>query len=73
MDTTKLDGRDHVTSWSESKKGKNFGMYVTTTPGLSEQELAETFDVWQMNMINCCRFELTFLPIEGENPKLGLF
>jgi len=37
---------------------------VTTTPGLSEKELAETFDIWQLNMLNCCNFELTFLPIE---------
>ena len=33
MDTTKLDGRDHITTWSESKKGQQFGMYVTTKPG----------------------------------------
>lgn len=114
MDTTKMDGRDHVTTWSESKKGKQMGqgsiqlildqmsvdhslwsiglttfrpessgpsysliqffqfqqyipkigLYVTTTPGLSEKELAETFDIWQLNMLNCCNFELTFLPIE---------
>ena len=38
---------------------------MTTTPGLSEKELAETFDIWQLNMLNCCNFELTFLPIEG--------
>ena len=25
MDTTKMDGRDHVTTWSESKKGKQMG------------------------------------------------
>ena len=37
---------------------------MTTTPGLSEKELAETFDIWQLNMLNCCNFELTFLPIE---------
>ena len=35
MDTTKLDGRDHVTTWSESNKGKNFGLYVTIVPGSS--------------------------------------
>ena len=28
--------------------------------------MAETFDIWQLNMINCCQFELTFLPIEGD-------
>ena len=33
MDTTKLDGRDHVTTWSESNKGKQFGLYVTIVPG----------------------------------------
>ena len=37
---------------------------MTTTPGLSEKELSETFDIWQLNMLNCCNFELTFLPIE---------
>lgn len=66
MDTTKLDGRDHVTTWSESKKGQQLGLYVTVVPGMTEQEMAETFDVWQLNMINCCQFELTFLPIEGD-------
>jgi len=65
MDTRKLDGRDHVTTWSESKKGQQFGLYVNTVDGLSEDEYATLFDVWQMNMINCCNFELTFLPIEG--------
>ena len=25
MDTTKMDGRDHVTTWSESKKGQQMG------------------------------------------------
>ena len=34
MDTTKLDGRDHVTTWSESKKGQQLGLYVTVVPGL---------------------------------------
>ena len=33
MDTTKLDGRDHVTTWSESKKGQQLGLYVTVVPG----------------------------------------
>lgn len=66
MDTTKLDGRDHVTTWSESKKGQQLGLYVTVVPGLTEEQMAETFDIWQLNMINCCQFELTFLPIEGD-------
>ena len=65
MDTTKLDGRDHITTWSESKKGQQFGMYVTTKPGLTQDELTVLFDIWQMNMLNCCNFELQFLPIEG--------
>ena len=65
MDTTKLNGRDHITTWSESKKGQQFGMYVTTKPGLSDGDLATLFDIWQMNMLNCCQFELQFLPIEG--------
>jgi hypothetical protein len=29
---------------------------------LSEEELKKLFDLWQMSMINCCDFELTFLP-----------
>lgn len=33
MDTRKLDGRDHVTTWSESKKGQQFGLYVNTVDG----------------------------------------
>ena len=32
---------------------------------MSEDERATLFDVWQMNMINCCNFEITFLPLEG--------
>ena len=28
--------------------------------------MLETFDLWQSNMKNCCQFELTFLPIEGD-------
>jgi len=64
MDTRKLDGRDHITTWSEAKKGQQLGMYVNTVPGLSEEELKNLFDLWQMNMINCCNFELTFLPLE---------
>ena len=32
------------------------GLYVTTTPGLSEKELAETFDIWQLKMFNYCNF-----------------
>ena len=35
MDTTKLDGRDHVTTWSESKKGQQLGLYVTVVEGQS--------------------------------------
>lgn len=31
---------------------------------MTPPERAELFDVWQMNMINCCRFELRFLPLE---------
>ena len=33
MDTRKLDGRDHITTWSEAKKGQQLGMYVNTVPG----------------------------------------
>ena len=33
MDTSKLDGRDHVTTWSQSKKGQQFGLYVNTVEG----------------------------------------
>jgi len=33
MDVKKLDGRDHITTWSESKKGQQFGLYVETVPG----------------------------------------
>lgn len=65
MDTTKLDGRDHLTTWSEAKKGKQLGMYVQTVDGLSEEDKKVLFDIWQRNMINCCNFELTFLPLEG--------
>jgi len=64
MDISKLDGRDHVTTWSQSKKGQQFGLYVNVVEGLSENDREELFDVWQMNMINCCNFELTFLPLE---------
>ena len=28
--------------------------------------MLETFDLWQINMKNCCQFELGFLPIEGD-------
>jgi len=33
MNIKKLDGRDHLTTWSEAKKGKQFGMYVKPIPG----------------------------------------
>ena len=61
-----MDSNDHVKNWTQSNKGKQLGLYVTTTPGLSEDELALTFDLWQTNMINCCQFELTFMPLEGD-------
>ena len=32
---------------------------------MTQDELDKLFDIWQLNMINCCRFELQFLPIEG--------
>jgi len=65
MDTTKLDANDHVKNFSQSNKGKQLGLYVTTKAGLTQQELALTFDLWQTHMINCCQFELTFMPLEG--------
>jgi len=34
MDIKKLDGRDHITTWSQSKKGQQFGLYVETVKGL---------------------------------------
>ena len=34
MDTRKLDGRDHITTWSEAKKGQQLGMYVNIVPGM---------------------------------------
>jgi len=64
MDTTKLNGRDHLTTWSQTKKGQQVGLYVTPVPGLSQEELTTLFDVWQMNMLNCCNVEIQFLPIE---------
>lgn len=30
-----LDGRDHLTTWSESKKGKQFGLYINVIEGLN--------------------------------------
>ena len=36
MDTTKLNGRDHLTTWSQTKKGQQVGLYVTPVPGLSQ-------------------------------------
>lgn len=64
MDTTKLDGRDHTTTWSQSKKGEQMGLYVTPIDGLAPEEYTTLFDVWQMNMLNCCNLEIQFLPIE---------
>ena len=31
---------------------------------MSDEEKTTLFDVWQMNMINCCNFEIQFLPLE---------
>jgi len=64
MDTTKLNGRDHTTTWSQSKKGQQMGLYVTPVPDLSQEELTTLFDIWQLNMLNCCNLEIQFLPIE---------
>merc|ERR1712130_313274 len=33
MDISKLDGRDHITTWSQSKKGQQFGLYVNVVEG----------------------------------------
>ena len=30
-----------------------------------KNELATLFDVWQLNMINCCNLEIQFLAIDG--------
>ena len=50
MDTTKLDGRDHVTTWSESNKGKQFGLYVTIKPGRSHSQnrIFESSSKWRI-------------------------
>ena len=34
--------------------------------GMSKREIKELFDIWQMNMINCCQFEMTYLPIDDD-------
>ena len=31
---------------------------------MSDEEKTTLFDVWQMNMINCCNFEIQFLPLK---------
>ena len=36
METAKLDGRDHTTTWSQSKKGEQMGLYVTPIDGLTQ-------------------------------------
>ena len=33
MDVNKLDGNDHVTTWAENKKGKEFALYINTITG----------------------------------------
>ena len=57
MEVAKLDGNDHVTTWAENKKGKEFGLYVTTTPGITQDQMEILFDIWQENMINCCNID----------------
>lgn len=34
MDIKKLNGDDHITTWSQSKKGQEYGLVVETVPGL---------------------------------------
>ena len=34
--------------------------------------IKDLFDLWQMNMINCCNFELTYLPLEGKRMMMIL-
>ena len=48
MDTRKLDGRDHITTWSEAKKGQQLGMYVNTVPGMisNKTQMITVFKVW---------------------------
>ena len=36
IDPSKLDGRDHTTTWSETKKGQRVSLYVTPVEGLSQ-------------------------------------
>ena len=33
MEISKLDGRDHVTTFSESKKGRELGLYIKVSSG----------------------------------------
>ena len=33
LDVSKLRGDDHLTTWSQSNKGKQMGLYVETVPG----------------------------------------
>ena len=32
---------------------------------MTENEREKLYDIWQLNMINCCGFELMFAPIES--------
>ena len=43
MDTTKLDSRDHLTTWSQTKKGQQVGLFVTPVPGLSQVKFQITY------------------------------
>ena len=47
-----------MTTFSESKKGQELGLYIKTVPNLTSSEVGLRFDIWQENMVNCCQFEL---------------
>ena len=45
-----MHGDDHVTTFSESKKGQELGLYIKTVPNMTPIEVGLRFDIWQENM-----------------------
>jgi len=66
-----VHGDDHVTTFSESKKGQELGLYIKTVPNMTPGEVGLRFDIWQENMVNCCQFELKWKTV-GSSIMLAL-
>ena len=65
MDTTKLNGRDHTTTWSQSKKGEQMGLYVTPVPGLTQVLLSLT--IINIVQIKCVLTNRTLIMSKYDN------